>query len=199
MRLFANQRRRHGDDIGRHADQHAIIEAAAEDIQRALRRLAGARRQFHRANQADIANINHVRQALQRMHRILPIGFQRQRPARQILGTMQFQRGNRRRRRQGMAGIGIAMEEFDAGAGAGHDRIINLILHGNRAHGYGGVRQSLGHGHDIGHHAQALRTEIGAKPAKTRDDLIKNQQNAMLGADIAQPLEVADGRDQHAG
>ena len=133
------------------------------------------------------------------MHRILPIRLQRQRPAWQIFSAVQFQRGNRRRRRQGMAGIGIAVEEFDARASARHDGIINLVPDRNRPHGHGGVRQPLGHGHDIGHHAQALRTEIGAEATKTRDDLIKNQQNAMLGADIAEPLEVAHGRHQHAG
>ena len=133
------------------------------------------------------------------MHRILPIRLQRQRPARQILSAVQFQRGNRRRRRQGMAGIGIAVEEFDARARAGHDGIIDVIPDRNRPHGHGGIGQSLGHGHDIRHHTQALRTEIGAKPTKTRDDLIKNQQNAMLGADIAEALQVTHRRHQHAG
>ena len=86
------------------------------------------------------------------MHRILPIRLQRQRPAWQILSAVQFQRGNRRRRRQRMAGIGIAVEEFDPSRDTRHDGIINLVLHGDRAHGHGGIRQPLGHGHDIGHH-----------------------------------------------
>ena len=122
------------------------------------------------------------------MHRILPIGLQRAGAARQILCAVQFQRGNRRRRRQRMARIGIAVEEFDPSRDTRHDGIIDLVLHGNRPHGHGGICQPLGHGHDIGHHTQAFGTKIGAEATKAGDHLIINQQNAVLGADIAEPL-----------
>ena len=133
------------------------------------------------------------------MHRILPIGLQRAGAAWQILSAVQFQRGNGSGGGQRMAGIGITMEEFDARASASHDGIIDVIPDRNRPHGHGGIRQPLRHGHDIGRHAQAFRAEIGAKAAKAGDDLIINQQNAMLGADIAQALQVAHRRHQHAG
>ena len=98
-----------------------------------------------------------------------------------------------------MAGIGIAVEEFDPRASALHNGIIDVIPDRNRPHGHGGIGQPLRHGHDIGRDTQAFRAEIGAEAAKAGDDLIKNQQNAVLGADITQPLEVAHRRHQHAG
>jgi hypothetical protein len=46
----------------------------------------------------------------------------------------------------------------------------------------------------VRHHAKIVGGKVGAQAAKAGDHFIKNQQNAMLVADLAQALEIAFGR-----
>ena len=50
----------------------------------------------------------------------------------------------------------------------------------------------------VRHDAVALGGEAVAEPAEARDDLVEDQQDAVLRGDLAQPLEVALGRRQAA-
>ena len=68
-----------------------------------------------------------------------------------------------------------------------------------RAHRDGAVGEALGGADDVGHHAEILGREAGAEAAEAGDDLVEDQQDAVLVADLAQPLQVALRRDQHAG
>jgi hypothetical protein len=51
----------------------------------------------------------------------------------------------------------------------------------------------------VGHDTEVLGTEWRAKPPKTRDDFIEDEQDAVAIADLTQPLEIPDGRHQHTG
>ena len=65
--------------------------------------------------------------------------------------------------------------------------------------GTAAVGDALGHRHQVGRDVEARRRERRAEAAEAGDDLVEDQQDAVLVADRAQPLEVALGRDQHAG
>ena len=58
---------------------------------------------------------------------------------------------------------------------------------------------ALGEGDHVGHDAVALGGEGVAEAAEAGDDLVEDQQDAVLVADRAQPLQIALGRRQHAG
>ena len=72
-------------------------------------------------------------------------------------------------------------------------------LHGDRAHRHGGVGQALRHRQDVGDDAEPVGAERRAEPAEAGDDLVEDQQDAVPVADLAQPLQIAERRHQHAG
>ncbi len=74
-----------------------------------------------------------------------------------------------------------------------------MLLHQHRPHGDSAVGQPLGASDHVGDDIELLCGEGGAEATETGDHLVKNQQDAVLGTDLAQPLEVAFGRHQHAG
>ena len=65
--------------------------------------------------------------------------------------------------------------------------------------GHGARGDALGEGQDVGRDAEALGGEGMAEAAEAGDDLVEDQQDAVLVADLAQALEIALGRRQHAG
>ena len=75
---------------------------------------------------------------------------------------------------------------------------MNVTADRHRTHGHGGIGQALGHGDDIRNDAEGFRGRCTADAAKGGDDLVKDQHNAMLARDLAQPLQIADRRHQHA-
>ena len=73
------------------------------------------------------------------------------------------------------------------------------LAHDHAAHRHRARGDALGEGDHVGHHAVALGGEGVAEPAEAGDDLVEDQQDAVLVADRAQPLQIALGRRQHAG
>ncbi len=99
-----------------------------------------------------------------------------------------------------MGGIGVAVEELDGVIRAGfRDRLVNLVLNRDRAHRDRAIRQRLGHCGDIRRDAENLAGERLAQAAEAGDDLIEHKQNAVLVADLAQPLQIAGRRHQRPG
>ena len=70
-------------------------------------------------------------------------------------------------------------------------------MHAAHRHRAGG--DALGEGDHVGHDAVAFGGEGVAEAAEAGDDLVEDQQDAVLVADRAQPLEIALRRRQHAG
>ena len=108
------------------------------------------------------------------------------------------QRAQAGRAGQGVAGVGVAVCKLDGFFGPGHEGVMNLVLDDHRAHRHATIGQTLGAGDHVGHHAEGLRRKGLAGAAEAGDDLVKDQQDAVLGAQLAQALKVAHGRDQHA-
>ena len=98
-----------------------------------------------------------------------------------------------------MGGIGVAVEELDEVFRPVHEGVVDALLGHHSAHGYGAVGQALGHAHQVGSDAEGLRRKGRAGAAEAGDDLVEDQQDAVPVADLAQALQVALRRHQHAG
>src|SRR3990170_664808 len=72
--LLDDERRRERDDVAGCAHQESAVERLDEARMGAFARFAGDGLQLDGADQPDIADVDDMRQALQRMHRLLPIG-----------------------------------------------------------------------------------------------------------------------------
>ena len=99
----------------------------------------------------------------------------------------------------GVAGIGIAVEQLDLVFRPMHQRIVHLAAGEDRAHRDRAVGQPLGGGDDIWGNAKIVGGEGGAHAAETGDDLIEDQEDTVLVADGAQALQITLWRHQHAG
>ncbi|CAM2153920.1 hypothetical protein PT2222_20340 [Paraburkholderia tropica] len=128
------------------------------------------------------------------------IAGKRLRAFEQALVAINVERGECGGARDRMRGPGIAVEELDrAVRGAVHNRVVDVIRHSDGRHRHGAVGDRLGHGDEIGRHAETLRRERFAGAPEAADHLVEYQQNAVRRADFAQPFEIAFGRNQHAG
>ncbi|CCF20123.1 protein of unknown function [Pseudorhizobium banfieldiae] len=199
MVLLGDQRRRHGDDVAGGADQETVLVGLEEGGEGALGRLAGDRIEFDRADHTDVADVDHVRQVLQRMQAVLPVGRHVAGPVEEAFLLVGFQRceagggGNR------IARIGVAVEELDHVLRATHEGVVDLGADENGTHRDDPVGKALGRRHDIGRDAVVLRGERRSHAAETGDDLVEDQQDAVPSADIAELLKVALRRNEDAG
>ena len=91
------------------------------------------------------------------------------------------------------------MEKLDQAFRPGHEGVVNIVFNEHRPHRHHAIGQPLGGGHDVGHHIEILSRERRAQAPEPGDDFVKNQQNAVGVANLAQALQIALGRDQHAG
>src|SRR6185503_11032537 len=111
--LLDDERRRERDDVAGGADQESAAERLDEAGMGALRRLVGYGLKLNCPNQPDIADVDDVGQALQRMHRLLPIGRKLRSAREQALLLVDLERRDRGGASRGVARIGIAVEEID--------------------------------------------------------------------------------------
>ncbi len=72
--------------------------------------------------------------------------------------------------------------------------IVDFIAHGDTAHGDRPVGQCLGHGGNIRDYPEFFSSKGCPHAAKAGDDLIINQQDAMLVTNLPDTTEVADVR-----
>ena len=98
-----------------------------------------------------------------------------------------------------MRRIGIAVGELNGVFRAGHEGVVDGVAHDHAAHRRRTIGDALGEGEHVRQHAVTLGGEGKAEPAIAGDDFVEDQQNAVLLGDLAQPLEVALRRRQHAG
>ena len=91
------------------------------------------------------------------------------------------------------------MEQLDHVSGTVHERVVDLVLDENRTHRDDAIGQALGSCDDVRCHAEARGAERFAETAKRGNHLIEDQQDAMRVADLAQTLEVTDGRRNNTG
>jgi hypothetical protein len=194
-----DQRRRQGDDVAGHAGQQAAVEGGLERRHGAGGRGAGTGLQLDAGDQAEVADVDHVAGVLQRVDRRAPVGLHLQGAGEQALLLIDLQRRQAGRAGQGVGAVGVAVEQLDGGVGAVHHRLVDPLRGRHRPGRDGGVGQALGHADHVRRHPEPLGREGRAHPAEAGDHLVEDQQDVVLVADRPQALQIALGRDQHAG
>ena len=135
---------------------------------------------------------------LERVGGLLPVGVQGSGTLEQAFLLESLQRAQACGTGERMPRVGVAVEQLDA-VGSLHESVVDRIPHEHRAHGHRTVGEPLRRRAQIGQDAEALGSERLAEAAETGDDFVEDEQDAMLGADFAQALEIALRRDQHPG
>ena len=79
-----------------------------------------------------------------------------------------------------MRRIGVAVEQFHHVLGAGHEGVVDGVAHQHAAHRRRAVGDALGEGDHVRQHAVAFGGEGVAEPAEAGDDLVEDQQDAVL-------------------
>ena len=105
------------------------LERLDEARMRALARLAGDGIELDGADQPDIADVDDVRKAFQRMDGVLPIRRKLRGARQQSLLLIDLERGDGGGAGDRVARIGIAVEEIDGLLGPGHERVVDLRVH----------------------------------------------------------------------
>ena len=137
--------------------------------------------------------------ALEAVHGLLEEGGQRAHAARAVFALQQIQCRNACRAGHGMGRIGIAVGKFHhvLRTSGRHE----LVIDGGRDHAgsqrLGAIADLLGDIHDVRRHAKGLGRRHRSEAAKARDDLVEDQQDVVLGADLAQTLQIAGGWNHH--
>ena len=84
-------------------------------------------------------------------------------------------------------------------AALGYEGVVDVFLDQDRAQWLGTIGDLLGTVHDVRCHTKSGGAGHGTSAAKAGNHLIKDQQNVVGCADIAQTLQIAFGRDDDAG
>ena len=79
-----------------------------------------------------------------------------------------------------------------------HEGVVDFLARHHRTQRLHTVGDLLGDVDDVGCDAKGLGPRPGAHAAKAGDDLVKDQQNVVRGADLAQALQVALRRHDDA-
>ncbi len=79
------------------------------------------------------------------------------------------------------------------------DRVVHVTLGNDGTTGHRRVGETLRAGDHVGCHVELAGGKRIAETAKASDDLIKDEQDVVLGADLADALQVALRRRQHTG
>ena len=137
--------------------------------------------------------------AFQRMERVLPIGRELGAAGQKLLVGIGVEGAEPRRAGERMGRIGVAVEELDDVLGPGHEGVVDRALHEDGAHRHDAVGDALRGHHDVGHDAEVVRREGRAEATEAGDDLVEDQQDAVLVADVAQALQIALRRHENAG
>src|SRR5258706_5829246 len=131
--------------------------AVEENVVSALRGFVRAWLEFDPSDKTKVADIDDVRAAAQRMHRVLPKRQKRRRALEQAFAMIDVQGGHSSRTRHGMAGIRVTVEQFDNVLEALHHHVVNAALRKHRAHRDGAIGDALRHRHKVWGYAEILR------------------------------------------
>ena len=97
-----------------------------------------------------------------------------------------------------MARIGIAVEQLDGMVRALHEGIIDALPRDHTTHRHGAGIHRLGKADHVRCHAKALGSKSMAKTTEAGDHFVEYQKNAMLVANLTNPLQIAFWWRQHA-
>ena len=148
---------------------------------------------------ADSAHVEHVRHSLERHRGLGNDRLELLGPLEQTLVAIKVERRNPGGAGKRMRRIGIAVEQLDDVLRPLHESLVEALARDHTAHRHGAGGHPLGKAEEVGRHPIALRGKGVAETAEAGDDLVEDQQDAMLVADRTQALKIALGWRQHAG
>ena len=93
----------------------------------------------------------------------------------------------------GMTAEGVDVAEMAQVAGLALESVEDVLLHGCRSQGHIAARKPLRHRDDVRLYLPVVVAEQFARASKTGDDLVKDQQHAVLVADFAHARQVFVG------
>jgi len=79
------------------------------------------------------------------------------------------------------------------------DRVVHVTLRNDGTTGHRRVGETLCAGDHVRRHVELARGKCIAETTKASDDLVEDEQDVVLGADLADALQVALRRRQHTG
>ncbi len=200
VRLLDDQRRRQREDVAGEAHHHAGLEALDVHFQSAPADRACARLELDAADQAEIADVDHVPRALERMQRRLELRRHRGGAREQLFVDVELLRGQQGGTGERVRRVRVTVQELDLAFGSGlHDRFVDLVFRDHRAHRHRGVVDRLGAGQQVRRDVEQMRGKRRTEAAETGDDLVEDQQHAVLAAYGGNALEITLRRDQHTG
>jgi hypothetical protein len=138
-----------------------------------------------------------MRRALQRMRRVFPVLFQGRNPRQEAFFLVGVERPDAGGAGERVPGICVAMEDLDP-LGTLHEDVEHFLADENRAHRNRGVRHPFRHGEEVRHDAEVLGGERLAQAPEAGDHLVEDEKDAVARADLSQPLQISDRRDEHA-
>ncbi len=133
------------------------------------------------------------------MHRLFPVWREAVGALEESFVAIDVEGGHRRGARHRMTGVRVPVGKLRASRARLHHGVVDVAAHEGRAHGKCAVGEALGAGEDVGDHAPFLGGKARAQAAESGDHLVEDEEDAVLVAELAQALEVALGRRQHAG
>src|SRR5262245_43895137 len=141
--------KRRGNDQGieRHTRVDVeIVEHAFGGLRAVQSRFAGNGIEVNAGQQSHGANVGHARFVLEAHHGIPKCGLEPLGSFEQPFVLIDVERGKAGHGGQGMARVGVAVEELNHVLGAGHEGIVDLLRHHHARHRHGGVGDALGEG-----------------------------------------------------
>ena len=134
--------------------------------------------------------------AIEAVHSLLEIRRERCNPLNHVFFHQHVQGCNARRAGHRVCRVGVAVGEFEhvVRAALRHEGVVDFLFGNDCTQRLRAVGYLLGHIHDVGRHAKRGRTGVGTHTAKAGDDLVKNQQDVVGSANLAQALQVAHRR-----
>src|SRR5215471_920666 len=194
-----NQRRTEGQCVADGAEHEIMFkEACFKRFHAALADRIGPAREVNADGQPHRPDIEDIRQTFETQGRLGPHAFEFARALEQTLFPVKVQRRKAGGTSQRMRRICVAMEQLDNVLRPLHESVVDPLPHDHAAHRHCARSDTFGEGDHVGNDAIAFGCEWISKPAIAGDDFVEDQQNSVLVADRAQPLEVPLRRWQYA-
>ena len=170
------------------------------DLVGALGGLAGHWVNGDACGQAKVANIQHMLGTTQAMHSLFKVRCQCLHLLWGLLFFQQFQCSQPCGAGCWVGRVGIAVGKLQhvLGAARSHEGVVNLFAGHATAQRLRAIGDLLGKVQNVGRDAKHFRRRPATAAAKAGDDFVKDQQDAVLRADLTQALQVTCGWNDHA-
>ena len=165
----------HRDDIASLANKQVVLKCFHEPVVGAFRWFAGCGIEFDCPDEADVANIDDVRQAFQGVQPLFPIRRKFHGAREQAFIMVGIESADRRRASHWVGRVGIAVEEINDVLRPSHKSIVDFGGNEHATHWDGAVCDAFGGCDDVRRDAEVIGAERRAEPSEGGDDFVENK------------------------